>query len=114
MDTTDVAATPLSVGMRVRLRGSMQAGVLRGVPDRLALGLWSAVHGCVSLLIAQSAFPWHEDVEVFVDDTIRMAGFGAALFSRIPQDAVPASAVLSAELDAMLVRLTDTATEPPA
>jgi hypothetical protein len=29
VDTTDVAATPLAVGMRVRLRGRMQAGVLR-------------------------------------------------------------------------------------
>ncbi|HET6265678.1 MAG TPA: DUF5666 domain-containing protein [Usitatibacter sp.] len=29
VDTTDVAATPLAVGMRVRLRGRMQAGALR-------------------------------------------------------------------------------------
>jgi hypothetical protein len=29
VDTTDVAATPLAVGMRVRVRGRMQAGVLR-------------------------------------------------------------------------------------
>jgi hypothetical protein len=29
VDTTDVASTPLAVGMRVRLRGRMQAGVLR-------------------------------------------------------------------------------------
>ena len=29
VDTTDVAATPLAVGMRVRLRGRMQTGVLR-------------------------------------------------------------------------------------
>jgi len=29
VDTTEVAATPLAVGMRVRLRGRMQAGVLR-------------------------------------------------------------------------------------
>jgi hypothetical protein len=29
VDTTDVAATPLAVGMRVRLRGRMQAGLLR-------------------------------------------------------------------------------------
>ena len=88
-----------------------RAGLLRGDPGRLALGVWSAVHGCVSLLIAQPAFPWHEDVEVFFDDTIRMAGFGAALSSRIPPNAVPASAVLSAELDAMAARLTGTGSE---
>ena len=92
----------------------VKAGLLRGDPGRLALGLWSAVHGCVSLLIAQPAFPWHEDVDVFVDDTIRMAGFGAALSSRIPRNAVPASAVLSVELDAMVARLTGTGSELPA
>jgi AcrR family transcriptional regulator len=92
----------------------VQAGVLRGDPDRLALGLWSAVHGCVSLLIAQPAFPWPEDPESFLDDTIRMAGFGAALSSRIPRDVTPASAVLSAELDAMVNRLTGTGSELPA
>jgi AcrR family transcriptional regulator len=83
----------------------VQAGLLRGDPGKLALGLWSAVHGCVSLLIAQPAFPWHEDVETFLDDTIWMAGLGAALSSRIPRNAVPAGAVLSAELDAVVTRL---------
>lgn len=85
------------------------AGVLRGDPRTLALGLWSAVHGCVSLLIAQPSFPWPEDLDAFIDDTVRMAGFGAALSSRVPRTALLKSAELVSELDAMGARLTASA-----
>jgi hypothetical protein len=84
----------------------VEAGVLRGDPEKLALNLLSVVHGCVSLLIAQPAFPWPEDLDAFFDNTIWMAGLGAALSSRIPRDAVPGSAELGAQLDVLASRIT--------
>ncbi|TCO45354.1 TetR/AcrR family transcriptional regulator [Actinocrispum wychmicini] len=83
----------------------VEAGVLRGDPDELALGLLSAVHGCASLIIAQPAFPWPDDLDAVLDHTIWMSGLGTALISRIPRDATIASADLSVELDALAARL---------
>ncbi|MFI7697141.1 TetR/AcrR family transcriptional regulator [Nonomuraea sp. NPDC049655] len=80
------------------------ARVLEGDPEELALGLWSAVHGCVSLLIAQPSFPWPEDQEALIDHIVRIAGVGTALLSRLP-DALPPSGVLAAELDDFGARL---------
>ncbi len=60
-------------------------GSMQGDPGTLALQLWSAAHGCVSLLITQPHLPWPEDLDAFIDDTIRMAGFGVALQARLPQ-----------------------------
>ncbi|WP_020666738.1 TetR/AcrR family transcriptional regulator [Amycolatopsis nigrescens] len=84
----------------------VSAGVLRGDPKVLALGLWSALHGCVSLLIAQPGFAWPEDLDAFIDDTIRMAGLGSALASRLPRRTIPAAATLTTELDTFAARLT--------
>lgn len=84
----------------------IEAGVLRGDPEQLALGLMSAVHGCASLLIAQPAFPWPDDLTALLDHTIWMSGLGTALSSRLPRDTPIASAELTAELDAMAARLT--------
>lgn len=81
------------------------AGVLRGDPQTLALGLWSAAHGCASLLISQPSFPWPEDLDAFIDDTVRMAGFGTALASRLPRHGISTEVV--AELDAFAARLTE-------
>ncbi|GAA2879799.1 TetR/AcrR family transcriptional regulator [Nonomuraea rubra] len=78
--------------------------VLEGDPEELALGLWSAVHGCVSLLIAQPAFPWPRDREALLDHVVRQAGFGAAVYSRLPR-ALPPSAELAACLDDFGTRL---------
>ncbi|MFI0422404.1 TetR/AcrR family transcriptional regulator [Spongiactinospora sp. 9N601] len=83
----------------------VRVGVLQGDPETLALGLWSAVHGCVSLLIAQPSFPWPDDQEALIAHIVHMAGFGAALQSRLPR-ALPPSARLAAELDDFGVRLT--------
>ncbi|RZQ63820.1 TetR/AcrR family transcriptional regulator [Amycolatopsis suaedae] len=79
----------------------VRAGVMRGDAESLALSMWSALHGCVTLLITQPDFPWPDDVETVVDNAIRMAGFGAALSSRIPREATPASADLAAGLDSL-------------
>lgn len=81
------------------------AGVLRGDPQALALGLWSAVHGCVSLLIAQPGFPWPDDLEGLIQDVVRMAGYGTALSGRLPHRGVPRTPELTAELDALADRL---------
>ncbi|MFI6326286.1 TetR/AcrR family transcriptional regulator [Nonomuraea sp. NPDC050556] len=76
----------------------VEAGMLRGDPVPLALSLWSAVHGCVSLLITHPGLPWPEDLDGFIDDTIRMAGLGSALMSRLPRGSVPSDAWLSRPL----------------
>jgi AcrR family transcriptional regulator len=81
-------------------------GVLHGDPRRLALSLWSAVHGCASLLIVHSSFPWPVDLDTVIDDAIRAAGIGTALSSRLPRRRLPASAELAAELDTFAERLT--------
>ncbi|WP_431901027.1 TetR/AcrR family transcriptional regulator [Nonomuraea sp. bgisy101] len=81
------------------------AGVLRGDPQTLALGLWSAAHGCASLVISQPSFPWPENLDAFIDDTVRMAGFGTALASRLPRHGI--STEIAAELDAFAARLTE-------
>ncbi|MGW0803601.1 TetR/AcrR family transcriptional regulator [Nonomuraea sp. NPDC002799] len=78
--------------------------VLEGDPEELALGLWSAVHGCVSLMIAQPSFPWPGDREALIDQIVRMAGFGTAMYSRLPRT-LPPSAALAAELDDFGARL---------
>ncbi|MEU6714277.1 TetR/AcrR family transcriptional regulator [Nonomuraea sp. NPDC046802] len=82
----------------------VETRVFEGDPEELALGLWSAVHGCVSLLIAQPSFPWPRDREALIDHIVRIAGFGTALYSRLPQ-ALPPSAELAAGLDDFGVRL---------
>ncbi|WP_158887393.1 TetR/AcrR family transcriptional regulator [Amycolatopsis anabasis] len=84
----------------------VHAGVLRGTPETLALGLWSAVHGCASLLIAQPAFPWPEDLDAWIYDVIAMAGYGAALSSRVPRKTRPSSRELTTELDRLKTRFT--------
>lgn len=90
----------------------VQAGIFTGDPQRLALNLWSALHGCVSLLIAQPEFPWPAAPEEIVEDTIRMAGFGSAIASRIPPSARMSSAQLAERLDAAAQQLTANATTP--
>ncbi|MEV4174978.1 TetR/AcrR family transcriptional regulator [Nonomuraea sp. NPDC049709] len=82
----------------------VETRVLEGDPEALALGLWSAVHGCVSLLIAQPSFPWPRDREALIDHIVRQAGFGAAVYSRLPRR-LPPSTELAAHLDAFGARL---------
>ncbi|MEU8245787.1 TetR/AcrR family transcriptional regulator [Nonomuraea sp. NPDC048916] len=90
----------------------VETGALRGDPETLALGLWSAVHGCASLFLAQPSFPWPGDREALIDHIVRVAGFGSALHGRLPRR-LPPSAELAGELDDLGVRLAARA-EPPA
>ncbi|MFI6998268.1 TetR/AcrR family transcriptional regulator [Nocardia sp. NPDC050175] len=82
----------------------VEAGVLHGNPQTLALSLWSAAHGCASLVIAQPSFPWPQDLDAVIEQTIRMAGFGAALSSRLPSAVTPDAAELAAGLDDLTAR----------
>lgn len=61
-----------------------ELGVLEGDPVDIGLRLWSAAHGIASLLIAKPMFPW-PPVEELVDTTIRGAGLGAAVATRLPE-----------------------------
>lgn len=60
----------------------VDVGIFAGDPRTLALGLWAAVHGVVSLLVAKPHFPWPADLDGFVDGAVRMAGLGTAAVSR--------------------------------
>jgi AcrR family transcriptional regulator len=60
----------------------VDAGVFEGEAEALALRLWAAAHGVAALLVAKPYFPW-PPIEAYIDDTIRMAGLGIALSSRV-------------------------------
>ncbi len=78
----------------------VEAGVLHGDASTIALTLWATAHGCVSMLIARPPFPEPKDLDDFIDSTVRTAGLGIALNSRLPATtALPAAAPLAARLD---------------
>lgn len=60
----------------------VDAGVFEGDAEALALRLWAAAHGVAALLVAKPYFPW-PPIADYIDDTIRMAGLGIALSSRV-------------------------------
>ena len=66
----------------------VDAGVLRpGVdPFLVAIGLWMAIHGAVSLMIAKPAFPW-PDPEVVLDHVLDTQVFGLGLPPQPPTGA---------------------------
>jgi AcrR family transcriptional regulator len=70
--------------MTEAVSASVDSGLLHGDPRTLALQLWSAVHGAVSLIIAQPHLPWPDDLDAFFNDVVRMAGLGAAVHTRVP------------------------------
>ncbi|MWK38972.1 TetR family transcriptional regulator [Actinomadura sp. J1-007] len=84
-----IASTACFGHMTDTVTACVEAGFLRGDPRTLALGLWTAVHGCVSLLITQPSLPWPDDLDGFIEDTVRMAGYGGAVASRLPRGAPP-------------------------
>lgn len=83
------------------VKACVDDGVLRGQPRTLALSLWSAMHGCASLLITQPSLPWPEDLDEFVNDTVRIAGFGAAVSTRLARTTVSRSADVAAGAETM-------------
>lgn len=83
----------------------VRSGVLRGDPNNLALVLWTAAHGCASLLISQPSFPWPDDLDAFIQDTVRMAGWGTAVASRLPKGGYVADIVPALDAFAERVRL---------
>ncbi|MEV0584211.1 TetR/AcrR family transcriptional regulator [Nonomuraea sp. NPDC050310] len=89
------------------VRDCVEAGVLTGEPEKLATRMWAAIHGCVSLLIAQPGFPWPEEIDDFVTNVVRMAGFGTAVAERLPRRGVLPTPRLGPALDAACRTLTD-------
>jgi AcrR family transcriptional regulator len=70
----------------------VEAGVLEGEPDQLAMRLWAAAHGLAALLVAKPYFPW-PPLDELVDSVIRMAGIGLAATSRLGDDCTMADVV---------------------
>lgn len=103
-DSPDAADKAIAEGAFGYLVATVQrcldAGLYRGEPVELALGLWAAAHGVAALLIAKPAFPW-PDVDGFVDRTICMAGLGLAVAERLPLDGSLPLADLVATLQAL-------------
>jgi hypothetical protein len=60
----------------------VDAGILEGEADALALRLWAAAHGVAALLVAKPYFPW-PPLDDYIEHVIRMAGLGIALSSRV-------------------------------
>ena len=69
------------------VRGCLDAGVLRpgADPFLVAVGLWMAAHGAVSLMIAKPEFPW-PDPRVVIDHVLDTQVFGLARPPRSPDD----------------------------
>jgi AcrR family transcriptional regulator len=76
----------------------VDAGVLEGEAETLALRLWAAAHGVAALLVAKPYFPWPQ-LDDYIDQVITMAGLGIALSSRIGQ--CPDLAAFVATLDSI-------------
>jgi AcrR family transcriptional regulator len=65
--------------MVIAVDRAMRAGVIHeGDPTVVTVGLWSAVHGLTSLLIAKPEFPW-PPLEVLIDQVINMCAAGLAV-----------------------------------
>ena len=56
----------------------VEAGVLRGDPEQIALRSLALLHGSVALVIAHPYFPWPEDPDEFLEQIARMSGLGSA------------------------------------
>lgn len=88
------------------VEGCVAAGVFEGDPVSMALRLWAAAHGIAALLVAKPYFPW-PPVDELVDGTIRMAGLGLVLESRLPD-------LRERPLEDLVAHVSRLATPPPA
>ncbi len=91
------------------VRPCVEAGVFRGDTLQLTLGIWAAIHGCVTLLMSHPELPWSGDIDSFADHVGRMSGLGTALLSRVQTlGSPPTSEVYARVLDATLAELAET------
>ncbi|HVU71651.1 MAG TPA: WHG domain-containing protein [Mycobacteriales bacterium] len=118
VDCTDPDCPVLAAGQRAcdELTAAVERCVEQGVfrvadPSDTTLALWAAAHGVVSLVIS-GAIPAMEraDIDALAAMAIEMAGLGAALRTRLPDDAddrgiCKDSAALVAGLDLLAVGL---------
>jgi AcrR family transcriptional regulator len=96
---TPPAATAWFQSVMEAVEACVAAGILHGDRANLAVGLWSVVHGLASLLITQTGFPWPDDLDTLVNQTIRMAGYGSVLACRTPLTGVMTGVELAVEVD---------------
>jgi AcrR family transcriptional regulator len=85
--------------MAEAVRPCVEAGVLRGDPQHIALRAITAAHGCIALVIAHPYFPWPEDLDEFLDEVSRMSGLGSAALGWLmsePLRSVPSAATYAA------------------
>jgi AcrR family transcriptional regulator len=88
------AATACLRYLTEAVRPCVDAGVLIGDPQEIALRALTAVHGCVALMIAHPYFPWPRDRDAFADEVARMTGLGTAALGRLlaePSPVAPSS-----------------------
>jgi len=103
------AARALLEHLVAAVRPCVDAGVMRGDPLQLTLGIWAAMHGCVTLLLSQPGLPWAGDFEQFAEHVGRMSGLGSALLSRVSKLAgSPSSLAYGRVLDTAAIELAKT------
>jgi len=79
--------------MRAAVQALMDEGIYaRDDPTRVALELWTAVHGVAALLIAKPYLPWG-DVETFADRVLRAVCCGQVVLGLVGCDASPEYAI---------------------
>ncbi len=94
----DTAARALLDHLVEAVKPCVEAGVFRGDPLQITLGIWAAMHGCVALSMSQPQLPWSGDIEAFAEHVGRMSGLGSALLSRIESLPTPPSSVAYARV----------------
>lgn len=109
--TGDGRASPQNEAALVCFRNVVQAvnhcvreGVFAGDAEMIAHSLWVTVHGCVSMLISMPPFPVPPDIDALINVTMRAAGLGTALVTRLPPEPTGSVGFL-ARLDSLAAEL---------
>jgi AcrR family transcriptional regulator len=106
----NAAATALFDHLIAAVEPCVAAGVFRGDPQELTLGIWAAIHGCVMLMLARPQLFVSADAEGFAEHVGRMSGLGTALLSRVEKmsEVPPSSETFARVLDAAASNLAST------
>jgi len=101
-DLAGDAAQALLDHLVAAVQPCVDAGVMRGDVRELTLGIWAAMHGCVTLMLSRPELPWGRDPSAFAEHVGRMSGLGTALLSRIEgvSETPPSSRTFARVLDA--------------
>jgi AcrR family transcriptional regulator len=71
------------------------SGSLRGDADELTRGICAGLHGAVALLVQQPADTWPKDLTAYGRRAAAAVCLGSAALGRLPESAVPSTAVLA-------------------